>query len=348
MRQLVLPRTQPVADLALSPDGQTLAVAQRGGLLLCDPFDGRVKLEFRGNYSRLQFREDGRWLLAANPGAVVVSFEGDRPREIHVHSNEYIHHGRFGLDETITLHCSQSRRTLRLPNEGETYGYDIHAYEINWNAFPRPDPTHVFYCFGLIDEHIHIGFEMRVRGEDFVLVIVDRSKGRLIARVDSPNQFIFNPNGPHFRQSADWLALSSNRELTICNGSDLGSLVAPTREPRRRSLLETVRETLLGPSAATLHDQRYGHLPTLRPRHRLPAVGTPPVDPLPVAFLPDGSAFLCRGAGATVELRDTATGRVRTSWQFQRAWPRVLAVAPDGLTAMAAVRGGTVVFWDLE
>lgn len=347
MRQLELPRSAPIADLALSPDGKTLAVAHRSyGIGLYDPFDGTIRAEIRGHFSQLQFRTDGRWLVATKPTGAVIDIGTTVPQYDYLRANEYVLAGEFPDDASVAFLTSTTYRQLTLPTATGSYGQDYRPFvvaEQNVNGSPS---TFTFQPIGIGPRRELLGVEYGSKLTHRIALILDQFAKRLLAVLDDPDFQISTDTT--YRRQGDWFAVASNRELSIYNWADIDTLSTPVREPRRRGLFEALRETLVGPSRQARHDDRYGALPTLRPRHRLPAVGQPPVDALPVAFLPDGSAFLCRGPRSAIELRDLATGEVRATWQFKRAWPRALAVAPDGLTALAAVKGGTVVLWDLE
>lgn len=347
MRQFELPRSSPIADLALSPDGQTLAVAHRShGIGLYDPFDGAVRHEFRGHFAQLAFRPDGRWLVGSKPTGIVIDLGAAEPQFDYLRVNEYVLAGEFPDDDSVAFVSTHCHRCLRLPTATGSYGGDFRPFLRFERTVHVAAPAFHFQPIGIGPGHWLVGAEYDHNLREQVAVILDPFAQRLLAVIDDPT-FQFS-TALTYRRQGEWFAVSSNREVTIYNWADVAALEPPAREPRRRGLFGALRETLVGPSRRTRLDARYGALPTLRPRHRLPAVGQPPTDALPVAFLPDGGAFLCRGARSAVELRDLATGAVRATWQFQRAWPRALAVAPDGLTAMAALKGGTVVLWDLE
>lgn len=345
MRQLVLPRSQPVLDLALSPDGQTLAVAHRNhGLALYDPFDGQMKFEQHGYFSHLTFRDDGRWLLATNPSACLVALDRLSQPGKFLHHRGIVFHGDFRGDDQLR-ELSYAAHVLQLPTAAVYADPQAPPAAVAEHPLGSVPNARVAFGWGLGpgDTALVIEFESTAQP-----LVIDYANRRPLALVDPPAAAARSWDAARFRPHGDWFALTTNRELAIYNWADLAALAPPPpAEPRRRGLFQALRETLIGPSPATLYERRYGGLPTLRPRFRVPP-DRPSADPLPVAFLPDGRGFLCRGASAAIERRDLATGQVQQSWQFQRAWPRVLAVAPDGLTAMAAVKGGGVTFWDLE
>ena len=67
----------------------------------------------------------------------------------------------------------------------------------------------------------------------------------------------------------------------------------------------------------------------------------------PVAFTPDGRGLLVRRPRNRVQLWDVASGTRTAEWSW-RLEVTSLAVAPDGLTAVAGGRFGRTVAWDLE
>jgi WD40 repeat protein len=67
----------------------------------------------------------------------------------------------------------------------------------------------------------------------------------------------------------------------------------------------------------------------------------------PVALTPDGRGLLVRRPRNRVQLWDVASGRHAGEWSWRQE-VTCLAVAPDGLTAVAGCRFGRAVAWDLE
>jgi len=68
----------------------------------------------------------------------------------------------------------------------------------------------------------------------------------------------------------------------------------------------------------------------------------------PVAFSPDGRGLLIRRPRNRVQFWDVATGCPTAEWSWRLDSLTCLAVAPDGLIAVAGARFGHVVMWDLE
>ncbi|MBA4063827.1 MAG: hypothetical protein C0501_08970 [Isosphaera sp.] len=67
-----------------------------------------------------------------------------------------------------------------------------------------------------------------------------------------------------------------------------------------------------------------------------------------VAFTPGGGGLLVRRPRNRVQLWDVAAGARAAEWGWRLDSVTCLAVAPDGLTAVAGARFGRVVAWDLE
>jgi hypothetical protein len=345
VRQIELP--DAVADLAIAPDGQTLAVAHRSrGLGVYNLSDGSSRFALEGHFARVAFRSDGRWLLGAKPHGAVVGLDGATTVFDFLRVGEYILDGEFPDDDTVAFVSSHYRRQLRLPTATGCYGEDYRPFLLTERILDTAVPSFLFQPIGIGPNSWLVGAEYDDSYRDHVAVILDSSAKRLLAVIDDPT-FQFS-TALNFRQHDGWFALASNREIMVFHWGDVAVLETPRIEPRRRGLFGALRATLVGQSRLERRESRYGRLPTLRPRFRIPAQGQPPTDSLPVAFLPSGETLLCRGAQSAVEWRDLATCAVRTTWQFGRAWPRALAVAPDGLTAYAAMKGGTIVAWDLE
>jgi len=67
-----------------------------------------------------------------------------------------------------------------------------------------------------------------------------------------------------------------------------------------------------------------------------------------LTFTPDARALLIRRPRNRVQLWDVATGSHAGEWSWRLDSLTCLAIAPDGLTAVAGARFGHVVMWDLD
>ncbi|CAN0281254.1 unnamed protein product, partial [Phaeothamnion confervicola] len=67
-----------------------------------------------------------------------------------------------------------------------------------------------------------------------------------------------------------------------------------------------------------------------------------------VAFHPQRPRLLSAGADGTVRVWDTASGAEAGAFDWRVGPLTAVAVAPDGLSAAVAGRGGHIVTWDLD
>lgn len=346
MRQLALP-VPTIHDLALSPDGQSLAVAHGSrGLSVYDPFDGRQKIAISGHFSRVRFRADGCWLAGSEANGVAVQIHDTGASYFYMRHHEYFQYADFPDDHSIAFLSGHAYRRFSLAPEKSSTGEIHEISNVEEFQLNRESTEFRFQPLGLGPDRKMVGIEYDSTLYERMSVIWEPIAKRPLAIVPDEQQDL--KYSTKYYSSGNWFALASQAGVAVYRWADLSESATRNPGPQPRGILQTLRETLIGPSRRSRHERRYRDLPVFQPKHRWPEDRQPSSDPHPFAFLPTGDAILCRGVRSSIELRDLATGSLRTRWQFSRAWPRVLAVAPDGLTAMAAVKGGTVVFWDLE
>ncbi|HEX4612581.1 MAG TPA: hypothetical protein VH092_30585, partial [Urbifossiella sp.] len=68
----------------------------------------------------------------------------------------------------------------------------------------------------------------------------------------------------------------------------------------------------------------------------------------PFTLTPDGRKLLVRRPRQRVQMWDVDSGALEADWNWRLEGITCLAVAPDGLTAIAGGRFGRVLTWDLE
>ena len=183
MRQFELPRSSPIADLALSPDGQTLAVAHRShGIGLYDPFDGAVRHEFRGHFAQLAFRPDGRWLVGSKPTGIVIDLGAAEPQFDYLRVNEYVLAGEFPDDDSVAFVSTHCHRCLRLPTATGSYGDDFRPFLRFERTVHVAAPAFHFQPIGIGPGHWLVGAEYDHNLREQVAVIL-RIDGRFKAAV---------------------------------------------------------------------------------------------------------------------------------------------------------------------
>lgn len=349
MRGIELAHSGTIRDLAISPDNQILAVAHSGhGLDLYDLNHNQLRITIPGSYAQVRFHNDGLWLVATHPDLAIVDLTSETIRFDTLRNDEFVYDAEFHPNQTIQWLTHRVDRILQLHTG--TGGY----LQLERNLVTSRDLINdhsIFYFrpIGYCSGEDIVGGEFSQGSDVHTLVIYNLATQRLLAVLDEPEFRLTDRT--NFRRQGNCFALTTTKSASLYRTEDLAQLTPPEPIRRRRGLLETISERLLGPSQRAQREARYNNLPILRPRLRIPLTGPRSIDPIPLAFHRTGRSsgeVLVRGNRSTIELRDLETGAVRSTWKFGRAWPRAIAVAPDGLTALAAMKGGSVVTWDLE
>jgi WD40 repeat protein len=349
MRKLELPISRTINGVAFSPDGQTLAVCGQTGLYLVDPYSGQIRHHhISGQFHDVYFSADGTWLLTVGSSLLLLSTSDPLKTFVWNGSGTRVIASYQDQDQNRLTYLNNNRIVdLTLPNDVLNFVeyFSNYAQVRTWSQNIRGNTIweQNLEPIGLDSQRGVLVREWSTRQQKIHVVLFDSRDLNRIAYLDGME---FGTESGH-KHSGDWFAVCTRQEMVIYNRTDLSNL--PSSGPpgaKPRGILRTLVENIFG-APATMEPQ-FSSLPKLLPRLRIPAVGLPPSYTLPFAFMPDGQSFLCKGKQSNIDLRETETGQVRTTWQFTKAWPRLLAVATDGLTAVCANRGGTLVVWDLE
>jgi WD40 repeat protein len=351
MRTHELLEPHAITGVALSPDGQTMAVCIYGyGLKLYDSLTAEYRNHVRGQFSFPTFSPNGVWAVGVGDQ---VSFV---PVDSQSHPSNWSrgacrHAAAFHDGNAITLLSYYQTAELTLPPHAENFAtyFDASAKVRNWPRTSQPGWAMGLQpkVLGMTASRLALIWDITPNRIMRYFVLVDLDDFRRIARLDGlPSHAEY---GQYF-SCGEWFALSTRSEITVFHQADVRK---PNDEPspveaKPRGIFRSLFDSIVGTPSRPSEVNEFTALPSLAPRLRVPVVGVPPSENLPFAFLPSGDAFLCRGKQSIIEMRETRSGYVLNSWRFGKAWPRAMAVSPDGLTAIAATRGGSVVIWDLQ
>jgi hypothetical protein len=309
----------PVVRIAFSPCDRFFATAQpQHGVTLHDRATGAAVRAFgnprRTEYTSLVFTRGGAWVAAAGPKGLEVYDAATGSRVGH--SSHWFACGLRlgGPDERIV--GSGTITVLEyfvLPDGGiDRRGYWYREDLVHHELAPGGDWA--------------IGF--REAGSP---VAVDLAARRATAALAHPARVSVPDRRTGRGLPAAEFAATTPR-AAICDGRTLTVFDLTTAE---------------GPESAGTP----APLPVTRPRFELnPPVGWPAAKPWrpPFALTPDGRGLLVKRPRERVQLWSVDAGTLEAEWSWRLEGITCLAVAPDGLTAVAGGRFGRVLTWDLE
>lgn len=316
------PSPHPVVRVAFSPCGRWLAAAQpHHGVTLYDRATGDVGWTFgntrRADYSALGFLRHSTWLAAGGSnglevfdvttGAVVIS---KSPRRLLV--------PRIAcLGDMILATIPYDIVELVIPH---TDRLEFRSY---WSR-GRHEPVRFSHCEIAPNGEWAVAY--RGPGNPVALDMVSRREAHTLSishrewvevRTDRPQ------SGAEFA-AVPRVAISTGKVLKVFN---------------------------LAPAGETDY---VGEIPAPRPVERAaftlpPPDGWPGDQPWrpPFALTPDGRGLLVKRPRERVQLWAVDAGTLAAEWSWRLDGITCLAVAPDGLTAVAGARHGRVLTWDL-
>jgi WD40 repeat protein len=167
--------------------------------------------------------------------------------------------------------------------------------------------------------------------------LIDAAAGELRATIHHPAE-------EHDRVRLTAAFAANGSRFAVCDGTDVSVYDSPDPESEAAAPTPLVQRENAKPAAPKPRA-------VLRPVFRLPRPeGVRPDEywAPPVAFTPDGRALLIRRPRNRVQLWDVDSGGHTGEWSWRYDGLQSLAVAPDGLTAVAGARFGRFVVWDLE
>jgi hypothetical protein len=338
--------THPVSHVAFSPDGGAFAVGQpHAGVTLCDRATGQTLVTMpvlrAGELASLAFCDGGRTLAASFRKGVflfdVASGAALARQGGYALTNASLAAGAGGL---LAVNYG-GLREVQLPQAPGELIRSRHRHLTTRSVRVALSPCGR-WVFGVY--------------ERIAPSLTSVATGRLAATLDHPYRH-------RYRQSVAVTFAGDGSRLAVCDGNDVVVYDTPAgREPEEaesevgdqepedrgdRPEVAPKPRALLGPVF------RLGPPEGFRAAARkLPdfAGEAEPVNPRwypPVAFTPDGRRLLVRRPRNRVQLWDVAGANCVAEWSW-RIEVTCLAVAPDGLTAVAGGRFGGAVAWDME
>jgi hypothetical protein len=336
--------THPVSHVAFSPDGNAFAVVQpHFGVTLCDRTTGRATATMSvprvGELAAVAFCGGGRKVAVGSHKGLHL-FDAATGSRVAVGTGWMFASKALAApgDELLAL-TWYGPREIRLPRAaGEP------LVSVSRPLKSRGAPAAVSPCGRwIVATYSRIAPSLTRVEERRVVATVDhphRSDGR------PPVAATFSPTGSRF---------------AICDGNDVA--VYDTPADRETGGGDEVSDPAGRPASALPVGPKPRLL--LRPVFRLapPDDYRPAAPPRlhfadedgrpnlrwfpPVAFTPDGRGLLVRRPRNRVQSWDVASGCHAGEWSWRQE-VTCLAVAPDGLTAVAGCRFGRAVAWDLE
>ncbi len=309
-----------VCRVAFSPWGSWLAVAQpHFGVTLVDRASGEVVRTVgsarHGPYTVLAFLPDGRLAAGGSKGLVVYD-----PESGAVLSR----HSRSGLNRSILA----ARGDLVLA--GGPHG----VVELLFPATPEDIDRRPFWF------QSGVAYTVPCPAGDFAVgfradanpVAVDLAAKRVAHALDHPKRL---------------------DEISAVFGERLPTLAFAAVAPRV-GIGDGATTTVFDLSPAQGDESPAEPIPAplslTRAAYTLPPPDGWPADRQwqpPFALTPDGHGLLVKRPRERVQLWDVDAGALAAEWSWRLDGITCLAVAPDGLTAVAGARRGRLVMWDL-
>lgn len=326
----------PVTHLVFSPDQGTVAVAQpHAGVTLIERGTGRTRavcpMPKRDTLTGLVFTGDGRLLVAASAKGLSVFDATD---------GTWIVNSTHGSNNGLLL-ADVGSGAIGVRADGLCREWPAHAltsglFNVPWSG-SRVTGTVLALCPA--GRLVATG---RAPGR---VSVFDLAADRVIAQLDRPAP----APGPSRVPFARFCPLG--HRLAIGDGRTLDVYACGTPAEEEDDAPSVDGESV--PEWASGAEQRVSVAPAphavLAPAFTLRAEKSSAGDwRPPFALFPDGRRILVKRPRNRVQLWDAPTGGLVNEWSWQLEWVTCLAVAPDGLTAVAGGRFGRVILWDLD
>ena len=323
----------PVCRVAFSPCGSWFATAQpHHGVTLFDRATGEavrtVGNRRRPDYSTLAFLHRGAWVGAGGSKGLEV-FDAATGAAVLTNSHSYCCDLRLGCRGGVILAAGRlSVIELVIPAAG---GRDRRGY---WPAESfGPDGSfglggRVRFTYYEVAPHGDWAVAFREDGNPVAVDLVNRREAHTLTQqvrvswVDA----LTSRNIPNVAfAAAPHVALGDGKMVAVFGLTPGGRSAEGGEVPAPLSVGRAVL-TLPPPD----------HWPADRPWRP------------PFALTPDGRGLLVKRPRERVQLWDVDGGTLTTEWSWRLEGITCLAVAPDGLTAVAGGRFGRLLTWDLE
>jgi WD40 repeat protein len=311
----------PVTNVAFSPDGSAVAVAQPfHGVTILDRATGRTlalcAMPRRVALTGLAFCGNGKYLAATHAKGLEV-FDAATGAVLWQNFHYPESAGRLWVrgDDKVWGGLSPNYMLLRplLLARAERIK-EKHGPNRDWSKFVASsrDASRV------------------LRADENRLFVLNAATQRAVAQaecaaVESPRVASFCPLSRRF-------AVNDGRTLDVYDLGEVGEECDGPAEAEGESPVAPMPHTLLEPVF------------TLTPDNPKEVGSWYP----PFALLADGRTLLVKRPRNRVQWWDAPSGSVLGEWSWQFEWVTCVAVSADGLTAVAGGRFGRVMLWDLQ
>ncbi|VTT97059.1 hypothetical protein : WD-40 repeat-containing protein OS=Anabaena sp. 90 GN=ANA_C12029 PE=4 SV=1 [Gemmataceae bacterium] len=337
MYTLTTASPHPVSHMLFHPDGATFAVAQpNSGVTLVDRASGRVvgtiPVPRVADYSSIIFVENGARLVAASARGVTVC--DTATGEILVQFGKGMLSGA-ALAECATGIVAATGNGLRTLSLATVISGDRTLTVLEKRT--RSLQSRALLVAVSPGGQWSVGVYGRVKPS-----LIDIGTGRVALGLDHP----YRLEGPYARNLPVVTFAPNGDRFAICDGVNVTVFDTP-REESEPEDDEPDPSLVQRAATATAPKPRAIVEPVFTLNRPSGVAATDPWRP-EVAFTPDGRSLLVRRPRNRVQLWDVGTGSQAGEWSWRLDSVTCLAVAPDGLTAVAGARHGRVVVWDLE
>jgi WD40 repeat protein len=336
MLTLATASTHPVTHVAFSPDGSIYAVVQPNyGVTLMERGTNRpvgtIAMPRGADYTSAIFCDGGE-RLALGSGRGVHVFDV-AARSLVRHYGGY-HHGQ-------ALVAERNGELLAATSSGVRKLHEPRGVGLYWSiSTPLGLDFLLTRVHALSPDGRWLVARITAAGSPS---LIDLDAGAAVAALHHPAPehdrirltACFAPNGGRF-------AVSDGQDVSVYDAGEVEPGAAPEEANNPRTpLVQRAKQREAAPKPRVV----------LQPAFRLRRPGDVQPKDLwqpPIAFTPDGRGLLVRRPRNRVQLWDVATGTQLGEWSWRTEDVKCLAVAPDGLTAVAGARFGRVVVWDLD
>lgn len=338
MLTLTTASPHPVSHVLFHPDGATFAVAQpNSGVTLVDRTGAVVRViavPRVAGYSSIIFVKNGARLVAASPRGVTVCDTASGTL-IDQHGWHLLRGAVLTEHEAGVLAVTESGAYDLQLGAAAPGKYPLQKMLATW----RPLPGRARVVAVLPGGRWAVGVYGRVKPS-----LVDITTGRVAYSLNLPYR-IENTYGGElpavaFAPTGERFAFCNGVTLTVFDTPRAEHDPGPDEDDDPDPSLVQRATTATAPKPRAIVEPVF----TLDRPYGVARDRTIP----PFAFTPDGRGLLIRRPRNRVQLWDVSTATQTREWSWRLDSVTCLAVAPDGLTAVAGARHGRVVMWDLE
>ncbi|MFO0822959.1 MAG: hypothetical protein U0792_07545 [Gemmataceae bacterium] len=322
----------PIMNVVFHPNGGTFAVAQPNyGVTMLDRMGsivGTLPIPRVADYSAMLFTEGGAKLVVASARGITVCDTASG--RVLIQRGKDILAGAVLADrgEHIISATPQSLRQLRISG-GDEPTLSIGAFLLQSKATVIAISPCGRWGFGVYG---------RVKPS-----LLDLMKCRVAMAVDHPY-----PSEGTTRMPRLAVTFAPNGErFAVADGNDVTVFDSPSNLPEEPDDDTDPDNSLLQRATTPIAPKPRAVLEPLSKLARPSGVNAGEWRPQ-LAFTPDARGLLIRRPRNRVQLWDVATSGQLAEWSWRLDSLTCLAIAPDGLTAVAGARHGRVVVWDLE